>query len=692
MATDRREIDDYDSHGSYSSHWSSEDYCGDNQEEPPTERLCHYHDCFKVCKRSPIPPVIQHHQNDFPVQLLCDNNYLHPFATFGSESVSAGPYLQGFGCGFEHSLGQPLPAGPSSAPQYPPPTRPPNLASFQHSKDCDHYQPPSVSLSKPTSFHCVPPTQRLATRRPPTSNQGGQNSISLDGLSKEQRAEIFKTRYPKKIKFYENQETFQENINFQFPEMNSEDLGNAKESCKDMEDDMDAKYHDLANRLRNMKLARRLPTAPPLGHSSPAKRHKSNPQEENGESSSAPKMLRPSNYTPCNDFYGATKEEKPESLKQPLGQTTQAIQDNKPQIQRASVASARPRRFDQIFRRPVVNMPPSEPKASLTRDRATPAALGACVKNWSDSEEDDLYAPAVKIVPKILTQETSASNKKNETPAASKVPKKTKETLSSALSISKTPPSNPSPKPGQSSINAAPPLRKASTKIAPSSTTEHLIRNGPLQRKVQSSIKPSASTSDTASSKVVAPASKVPDSGKMVSRKSQLTLDVPSIPVAKDHENPRLSSSKPTSKTPQMKSQFQIRQNDNKEAALNLLKSLVEKRTAKLAQIKPAVPAVIKTSSKPPSGTIPAANKSGDVGTNTSTSRPPPYMQNSIIPRKGEVWVEDISLEADAATLELTNPEQSFEGWEVVDEMEGYEQDERDWEAVKQLDRDIPKC
>ncbi|EPS37295.1 hypothetical protein H072_9023 [Dactylellina haptotyla CBS 200.50] len=69
----------------------------------------------------------------------------------------------------------------------------------------------------------------------------------------------------------------------------------------------------------------------------------------------------------------------------------------------------------------------------------------------------------------------------------------------------------------------------------------------------------------------------------------------------------------------------------------------------------------------------------------------PPCPPNLTKPRKGEVWIEDIGAES-KVQANVTSFEFPSEDWEVVDEMEGYEQDERDWAAVKELDRDIPKC
>ncbi|KAK6352140.1 hypothetical protein TWF730_008972 [Orbilia blumenaviensis] len=82
----------------------------------------------------------------------------------------------------------------------------------------------------------------------------------------------------------------------------------------------------------------------------------------------------------------------------------------------------------------------------------------------------------------------------------------------------------------------------------------------------------------------------------------------------------------------------------------------------------------------------------GSQGTETKTPEtrpnlPPPYPSNVTVVQKGEVWVEDIYKESfsDSGSEMTRGPED----WEVIEEAELYEQDEQDWEAVKELDRDI---
>ncbi|KAK6523400.1 hypothetical protein TWF281_001381 [Arthrobotrys megalospora] len=69
-------------------------------------------------------------------------------------------------------------------------------------------------------------------------------------------------------------------------------------------------------------------------------------------------------------------------------------------------------------------------------------------------------------------------------------------------------------------------------------------------------------------------------------------------------------------------------------------------------------------------------------------SIPPPYPANTIIVRKGEVWIEDIGKESSSDDSEERPP---VEDWEIVEESELYEQDERDWQAVKEIDKDIAR-
>ncbi|KAK6538351.1 hypothetical protein TWF694_011230 [Orbilia ellipsospora] len=701
MATDRRKIDDYDSDGSYSSYQSSDEpdcYGGghrfwkDNQGEPPSpiEQLCHYHDCVK---RNAIPPVIQQHQKDFPVQIFCDNNYLHPFATFGRESVSAKPYLESFCSGLEHSLGRPLPAGPSSTPRAPPPAHTPNSTFFQHSKDCNHYRPPPVSLSRPASLHCVPPTLDLRS----------QNSLAMDKLSEKRWVEMYRARFRNEVESYEQREQ----TNFQFAELSSKDLSNAEESRRDMEEDIDVKYHDLANKLRNMKLANGLPKTPAPKYATPAERHKQTSQEESAEDTPG----SGSGYIPCNEFYGAVEQEKPKSSALSPSHTTKVTHSIKPQIPPLATATGplfSNESLERVFQKAVVDVTSEEAKAGDIRSRVRSAVPRAYVEDGSESEEDTLYTVA-KIAPKTVMRESFTPKKKNKTP--SQLPRIEKETPSSKLPVYKSLPSALALRTKQHSTYTASPLQLSSGKVAPQRANEYRIGNPPARRRIESSMKPSPSTSDSTSLKVVAPTSSwgiketdrqqlqatitttnsgknVTNSGQTVSRKPQLSLNIPSIPVAKSHENNRLLSSKSVSNIPHKKPQTQVH---IKYPVTKPLETLPETEAAKSARIEPTIPTTIGAPSRPRSATFPVTNKNENVGNRTTPSRPPPYIQNSIIPRKGEIWIEDISLEADA-TLAIANAEQSLEGWDVVDEMEGYEQDERDWEAVKQLDRDIPKC
>ncbi|KAF3140150.1 hypothetical protein TWF569_008291 [Orbilia oligospora] len=111
----------------------------------------------------------------------------------------------------------------------------------------------------------------------------------------------------------------------------------------------------------------------------------------------------------------------------------------------------------------------------------------------------------------------------------------------------------------------------------------------------------------------------------------------------------------------------------------------------------------LEKSSKIPSESTPAQTKGGKVewwqrwrssysgeiqAVATAPSLPPPYPCNVIKPRKGEVWIEDIDKELQPDGGEEPSS-RTTEDWEMVEESEIYEQDERDWEAVKELDNDV---
>ncbi|KAF3192114.1 hypothetical protein TWF788_004300 [Orbilia oligospora] len=111
----------------------------------------------------------------------------------------------------------------------------------------------------------------------------------------------------------------------------------------------------------------------------------------------------------------------------------------------------------------------------------------------------------------------------------------------------------------------------------------------------------------------------------------------------------------------------------------------------------------LEKSSKIPSKSTPAQTKGGKAEwwqrwrssysgeiqvVATAPSLPPPYPCNVIKPRKGEVWIEDIDKELQPDGSEEPSSS-TTEDWEMVEESEIYEQDERDWEAVKELDNDV---
>ncbi|KAF3922964.1 hypothetical protein ABW20_dc0102276 [Dactylellina cionopaga] len=96
-----------------------------------------------------------------------------------------------------------------------------------------------------------------------------------------------------------------------------------------------------------------------------------------------------------------------------------------------------------------------------------------------------------------------------------------------------------------------------------------------------------------------------------------------------------------------------------------------------------------RPSPKAPLGTLPS-NSPCTEETGASISLPPRYPQKTL--RTSGWWINDAQLGSNVTTDVSLIDDDAAEDWEFVDEMEGYEQDESDWKAVKELDRHIPKC
>ncbi|KAK6339921.1 hypothetical protein TWF718_009309 [Orbilia javanica] len=75
----------------------------------------------------------------------------------------------------------------------------------------------------------------------------------------------------------------------------------------------------------------------------------------------------------------------------------------------------------------------------------------------------------------------------------------------------------------------------------------------------------------------------------------------------------------------------------------------------------------------------------------TAPSIPPPFPRNIMRPSKSEIWIEDIEKESSSDSEEVSERISNAGDWEIIEELEAYDQDERDWEAVKELDNDVAK-
>ncbi|KAK6513630.1 hypothetical protein TWF506_008068 [Arthrobotrys conoides] len=171
---------------------------------------------------------------------------------------------------------------------------------------------------------------------------------------------------------------------------------------------------------------------------------------------------------------------------------------------------------------------------------------------------------------------------------------------------------------------------------------------------------------------------------------------VASIPTSKVATSAQIPKADPSTSAPAPKSQVSVTQQiESREVVAFTVKSLLNETTSNTTSPE--------KSDKTPSMPTPSQTKENKVerSQNRESGRskepqvhiavpsfPPPYPCNVIIPREGEMWIEDIDQEFNLDDCEVPLS-RTAEDWEVVEESEIYEQDERDWKAVKQLDNDV---